>query len=66
MKKNAVDERLPAIQALASAALQSAMTDDEELAEEEGQQRLISQVEAGLIPRPLWSNSQFSLYYGEL
>lgn len=66
MKKNAVDERLPAMQALAQAALQSAMTDDEELAEEEGQQRLISQMEAGLIPRPLWSNSQFSIYYGEL
>ena len=66
MKKNAVDERLPAMQALAQAALQSAMTDDEELAEEEGQHRLISQMEQGLIPRPLWSNSQFSIYYGEL
>lgn len=66
MKKNAVDERLPAMQLLASSALQSAMTDDEELAEEEGQQRLISQMETGLIPRPLWSNGQFSLYYGEI
>ena len=66
MKKNAVDERLPAMQALATAALQSAMVDDEELAEEEGQHRMVSQMESGLIPRPLWSNSQFSIYYGEL
>jgi hypothetical protein len=66
MKKNAQDPRLEAFAALAQTALQQAMTDDEELAEEEGQQRLISQMEAGLIPRPLWSNSQFSIYYGEL
>jgi len=66
MKKNAVDERLPAMQALAQAALQSAMVDDEELAEEEGQQRMVSQMESGNIPRPLWQNSQFSTYYGEL
>lgn len=66
LKKNSEDTRLPAMQAQAQSALQSAMTDDEELAEEEGQQRLISQMEGGLVPRPLWSNSQFSIYYGEL
>jgi hypothetical protein len=63
--KDATADRLPAIQASALSALQSAMTDDEEVCEEEEQTRLISQAEAGILPRPLWSNSQFSLYYGE-
>jgi hypothetical protein len=65
-KKDATSDRLPAIQATALAGLQSAMTDDEEVCEEEEQTRLISQMEAGLVPRPLWSNGQFSIYYGEL
>lgn len=65
-KKNATDERLPEMEKIAQAGLQSAMTDDEEICEEEEQSRIISQVEAGMIPRPLWSNSQFSLYYGEI
>jgi hypothetical protein len=65
-KKNATDERLPAAEKSASTALQSAMTDDEEVSEEEEQFRMISQMESGNIPRPLWSNSQFSIYYGEL
>lgn len=64
--KNASDERLGAQAQLAQTALQSAMTDDEEIVEEEEQARLISQMEAGILPRPLWSNSQFSIYYGEL
>lgn len=66
MKKNQADDRLPAFQVLATSALQQAMTDDEELGEEEGQMRMISQMEAGLQPRPLWSNGQFSIHYGEL
>lgn len=65
-KKDATSDRLASVQASAMAALQSAMTDDEEVCEEEEQTRLISQMEAGLLPRPLWSNSQFSIYYGEL
>lgn len=65
-KKDAVNERLPQMEKIAMSSLQSAMTDDEELAEEEEQTRLVSQMEAGLIPRPLWSNSQFSLFYGEI
>jgi len=65
-KKDATSDRLPAVMASAQAALQSAMTDDEEVCEEEEQTRLISQMEGGLLPRPLWSNSSFSLYYGEM
>jgi hypothetical protein len=65
-KKDATSDRLTAMQTSALAALQSAMTDDEEVCEEEEQTRLISQMESGLLPRPLWSNSQFSIYYGEL
>lgn len=66
MKKNAEDGRLGAFQELAQTALQAAMTSDEDLAEEEGQHRMISQMESGLTPRPLWSNGQFSIHYGEL
>lgn len=65
-KKEATSDRLPAAQASALAALQSAMTDDEEICEEEEQARLISQMEGGIVPRPLWSNGQFSIYYGEM
>lgn len=65
-KKDSTSDRLGSMQQTAMAGLQSAMTDDEEVCEEEEQTRLISQMEGGLVPRPLWSNSQFSIYYGEL
>lgn len=65
-KKDATSDRLAGAQQSALSALQSAMTDDTEICDEEEQVRLISQMEAGLLPRPLWSNSQFSIYYGEL
>lgn len=48
---------------LASAGLQNAMVDDEEITDDEDK-RLISQMEMGDSQRPLWSNGEFNPDYG--
>ncbi len=64
-KKDATNERLPQMEKNALSGLNAAMIDDEEKAEEEEGFRLISQAEMGGRRRELWSNGQFSTYYGE-
>jgi len=57
--KNTEDTRLPHLYEVAQASLAKAMSDDEELADDE-ELRLISQLEAWTGNRPLWGNGQFN------